>query len=826
MSLKERILELLGQPDYTPLKSPEIFDRIEAKYIPQSAKQEFDRSIKELLDHGEVVMVKNDRLCLPRDADLLAGRIHFRQSGTALVFPEDGSEPIGIPAEETGVAMHGDTVLLRLVPANNQRRYRMGPRGRAIFADQERLGKVIRILMRARTKITGTLAREKNFYHVIPDDPRIIRNILVADPKAHPLSSAQGPGIPKVGDKVVIELGEWKQKHLNPEGKIVGILGRSHEPKTEHAAIFVQYSLEKDFPVEVEAEARKVSIPVTNEQREGRLDLRAMPVFTIDPDDAKDFDDALHMERLEGGRLRVGIHIADVSAYVKTGGALDREAQRRGNSTYLVGEVVPMLPHALSSGVCSLKEGEDRLTKSVLVTFDPRGEIERTEYANTVIRSIKRLSYKQAKIFLDEDDFEKIRNTPPPPAHLTGFPGKPLKTLNNNEMRTLQSHIRQLWSLARRLRSKRMRAGSLDLDMPESKIYLDAKGYPERIVRVEHDESHQLVEEFMLLANEAVAKAFNRQHIAAIHRVHDMPDAAKLDELRETLITMGIRVGDMSSKREVAKFLEMTQSHPKGVYLRGLFLRSLKQACYRASPDGHYGLAMQDYAHFTSPIRRYADFIVHRIFDGYLYRNALPTAPKTPPPTYNVGSLQQIAAHISLTEQNSTEAERQSVKNRLLEFFELETKKTPKNRFEAVITDVKNHGVFVELTESMAWGFIHVSTLQSDFYVLSDDGQALVGRKTQRRLAIGDKVLVEVEKVDRFKRQMDFAFAKESDRTLPPIPAQQVQREKLSQQRRQVRLRREERKAKHRRGENPAAKTRYPFKKRHSGGSSGKKQQG
>ncbi len=749
MDPRKQIFTLLSASDYVPLHPAELAAKLSGVPQPEAL-----RVLAGLVKTGELVAIKNGRLCLPRDADLVVGRIRFRQSGNALLLVEGGDEPISINAEDTFVALHDDKVVARLVAQTRPRRFRMGARGKAEVAEKEKFARVIRILERARTRLTGTLEREKLVYHVIPDDPRIVRNILVEDPKR---SKIEPP--PRVGDKVVVELREWKQRHLNPQGALVEVLGRSHEPRTEHAALFVNFGLQKDFPAAVEAEAERVGAPVTQAQCGGRLDLRDKPVFTIDPDDAKDFDDALHLERLSDGRIRVGIHIADVSAYVRPNSALDREAQRRGNSTYLVGEVVPMLPHALSSGVCSLKEGEDRLTKSVLVTFSKRGELEGVEFANTVIRSLKRLTYKQAKAFLDEDDFQKIRALPQPPAHQTGFAGRPLKALSNNEMHLLQSHIRELWSLARRMRSARMKAGSLDLDMPEVKIYVDKNGYPDRIERVEQDESHQLIEEFMLLANQEVARALNRQHIAAIHRTHDKPEALKLDELREALLTMGLRVGDLTQPREVSRFLEMTRAHPKGVYLRTLFLRSLKQACYRASPDGHYGLAMANYTHFTSPIRRYADFIVHRIFDFYLFKNSLPTAPAKAPPVYNVAMLQGIAEHISLTEQNSTEAERTSVKNRLLEFFEIESKKEPKSRFEASITEVKNHGVFVELTQSMAFGFIHVSHMESDFYFLDESAQALVGRRTGKRYGVGDRVQVEVEKVDRFKRQIDFVFA-------------------------------------------------------------------
>ena len=478
-------------------------------------------------------------------------------------------------------------------------------------------------------------------------------------------------------------------------------------------------------------------------------------MFTIDPDDAKDFDDALSYEALEGGDVRVGIHIADVSHYVLPGTAIDREAQRRGNSTYLVGVVIPMLPEKLSNGLCSLVEAQDRLCKAVFLTFAKNGRIKETTYANTVIRSRKRLTYKQAYAFMFEDDLGRIRSLPLPPKHQTGSTGRALRDLSDAELTDLQQWIRALWRIASRLRRDRMAEGSLDLDMPETKIFVDPQGYADRLEKIEHDESHQLIEEFMLAANEAVARLTRTRSLPSLYRVHDEPDVEKLEEYRALLATFGLRVGDLTHRAELVKLLVTLRTHPQGYTLRTQLLRSLKKAAYRATPDGHFGLSKKDYTHFTSPIRRYSDLVVHRVLETYLAREgARSGAPRAP--AYDLSRIERLAEHLSLTEISSAEAERESVKIKLLEFFERELDRQPRTRFLAVITDVRANGCFVELLESMTFGFVSADLLPSDHYLLTDDGTALVGRKSKRRFALNDRLEVVVAQVDRFKRLIDF----------------------------------------------------------------------
>ena len=672
----------------------------------------------------------------PQADDSVKGIIHFRAGGSAyIIVGGNRDEPsVQIAPDDTGVALPGDTVIARIY------------RGAVGKRPGERVGRVTQILERGRATIVGDLRREGKNYFVAPDDPRFIYEVAVPDPARSPVKPTPHPG-----DKVVVRLGEWRRREQPLVGEVEQRLGRTHEPRAELLGIFVKHGLEPNFPADVEREAQAMPDRVGQRDLEGRTDCRKLPVFTIDPDDAKDFDDALSIEELGGGEIRVGIHVADVSAYVKAGTALDREARRRGNSTYLVGTVIPMLPEKLSNGLCSLVEAQDRLCKAVFLTFGPDVRIRNTSYANTVIRSRKRLTYKQAYALLFEENLEKIRAMPVPPKHQTGSTGRALRELSDWELSDLQAWIRALWRIAGSLRRERMSRGSLDLDMPETKIFVDPQGYADRLERIEQDESHQLIEEFMLAANEAVARLTRTQRLPSLYRVHDNPDAEKLAEYRQFVATFGIRVGDLTKREEVTKLLAILKTHPQGYTLRTQFLRSLKKACYRSSPDGHYGLHKKDYTHFTSPIRRYSDLVVHQVLGTYLGQK-----PGHGSARHDIRSVNQLAEHLSLTEINSTDAERESVKIKLLEFFERELAKKKRTAFAAVITDVRRHGFFIELVESMTFGFVSADVLGDDFYQLNQEGNALVGRRRHRSFALNGRLDVEVDKVDRFKRIIDF----------------------------------------------------------------------
>jgi len=663
------------------------------------------------------------------------GRIQFRLGGSAYVVREDatGESGLQIAPEDTDVALPGDRVVVREL---------VGRRGRR---PGEKVGRVVRVLERERDTIIGELRRGRRQLVVLPDDPRVSREILVTG-----IGLAEAGPAPREGDKVVVKLAEWTRRELPPAGVVVARLGRTFEPQAEMRAVLLRYHLNRDFPATAEQEAGALPERVADAHAAGREDFRRKAVFTIDPDDAKDFDDALSLEVLPHGAARVGVHIADVSAYVLPGTALDAEAQRRGNSTYLVGTVVPMLPEKLSNGLCSLVEAEDRLCKAVLFTYDGKGALQTTEFAETVIRSRKRLTYKQAFALLTEDDLESVRALPSPARHRTGSSGRPLRDLPTSELRDLQSWVRRLWAIAKRLRADRMAQGSLDLDMPETRILVDADGHAERLERIEHDESHQLVEEFMLAANEAVARLTRTRRLPSLYRVHDDPEPARLVELRETLASFGIKTGDLSHRRELTRLLALLADHPQGHTLRTQLLRSLRKAAYRHTPDGHFGLHKRDYTHFTSPIRRYADLVVHRVLAAHLARPGASAA------AHDLQQVSRLGEHLTRTEVNSAEAERESVKVKLVEYFDRELGRTPPARFAAVITDVRPHGFFVELTESMTFGFVPAEMLPADRYDFAEGEAALTGRRHRRRYALNGRLDVAVARVDRYKRLIDF----------------------------------------------------------------------
>ncbi|HVU36236.1 MAG TPA: RNB domain-containing ribonuclease [Opitutaceae bacterium] len=742
MSLREDLLALLRDPDYTPANEFELARRLG---LPKKQRSALGFEVRRLLAGGEMVRVQGDRLELRGIEGEITGKIIFRAGGSAVVIPDNVTgtnttelESIQIAPDETNVALHGDRVSVRILPGVRTRR------------PGETAGRVVRILARGRAAVVGNLQRQGRQFVVIPDDPRYVHEISVADP-----APGRVKPVPAPGDKVIVALDEWKRRHDPLTGTITGRLGRTHEPHAELLGVFEKYNLHPRFPEAVEREAAALPDRVHPRELVNRLDYRDVPTFTIDPDDAKDFDDALSVEHLDEDEVRVGIHIADVSTYVRPGTALDTEAQRRGNSTYLVGVVVPMLPEKLSNGLCSLVEGQDRLCKAVFLTFNRSGAIKHTAYANTVIRSRKRLTYRQAFALLFENDLERVRQLPLPPKHQTGSTGRPLRDLSRAELTDLQSWIRTLWRLASKLRRDRMAHGSLDLDMPETKIFVDEKGYADRLEKIEHDESHQLIEEFMLAANEAVARVTRTHKLPSLYRVHDEPDPEKLDEYRQLLGTFNVRVGDLTRRPELVRLLDTLRDHPQGYTLRTQLLRSLKKAAYRATPDGHFGLNKRDYTHFTSPIRRYADLVVHRVFDFYLVKHqAYPAAPDRA--GYKLKHVESLGEHLSLTEINSAEAERESVKIKLLEFFERETTRKPRAKFAAIITDVRRNGFFVELVDSMTFGFVPSSALPDDYYALNNAGTMLSGRRTKSRYELNGRLDVVVARVDRFKRMIDF----------------------------------------------------------------------
>ena len=719
-TIREKLLALVRAPDYRPRDRDEI---ARALGLQGRDRVEVRKTLHELEHAGEIVRIRKNRYVLPSEADLVTGKLSIHQAGYGFLVPEKpGEQDIFIAAENTGTAMNGDRVVARISRDVPPRRAKV----RAGQASQHRSeGRVIRILERARDTIVGTLQQSRNFYYVVPDDPRLVHDVYVQVP-----SRAKLPKTPTRDDKVVVRLEAWESRHVNPEGEIIEVLGAATAPGIDMLSIIRKYDLPTAFPKSVLDEANR--IPQSAEQKliQGREDLRDQFIVTIDPDDARDFDDAINVEKIDNtGGWRLGVHIADVSAYVTPDSALDREARRRGNSVYLPDRVIPMLPERLSNGVCSLNPDVDRLTHSVLIEFDKNGRAKNAGFARSVIRSAKRLTYKEAYAIL--------------------------QAKRNGE---LSRRLHTAWELASLLRRKRFEQGSLDLDFPEVKVHVDADGKPTRLERVENDQSHQLIEEFMLAANEAVARELRHRSIATIYRVHEDPDPEKLGEYREFILSFGYKVGDLSHRKEVQRFLASISGTPEEQALKIGLLKSLKRARYAAQPLGHYGLAKANYLHFTSPIRRYADLVVHRTLAE---RNLLRRS------KIDIGQIESLADHISDTERNAAEAEIESVRLKKLQFFEQQLKERDPQVFRAAIMDVRNYGLVVELPDALVTGVVHVSTLSDDFYRFDAAQRRLLGRRTNRRFSVGDEIRVFVARVDTFKRQIDFAIADQGAKKRP-----------------------------------------------------------
>jgi ribonuclease R len=699
--MEQRILNLLAQKDYVPLTAENLQRHLRLTHRPA---EEFLATLHKLEQTGQIIRIKNGRYVRPREADLIPGRIRMNRAGKGFLQPDDADlREIVIPEGATGTALHEDRVLVR----RDARR----KNSRAGIAPPE-TGVVVRILERKRAQFVGTLQQSRQFLYVVPDDPRMPQDVYVPSPK--------DVGRPaRTGDKVVVELREWASRHTNPEGEIVEVLGAPDAEGVDMLSVLRQYELPLHFPKPVLDAAHAIGSTVNAKDFAGRVDCRSQRVVTIDPDDAKDFDDAICLEPAENQHWRLWVHIADVSHYVKPGSPLDVEARKRGNSTYLVDRVIPMLPEALSNELCSLKPKVDRLTKCVEFLIANDGRVVSTKFYPAVIHSQRRFTYAQA--------LEILQRKP------TDDP--------------IEQMLHRAHESAQKIRRRRFKAGSLELDFPETKIRLDGQGRVLRVEKTENDISHQLIEECMLLANEAVAARLMSLQKPAIYRVHEEPDARRLQEYRDEVLAQHIPCGNLSQPAEVQKLLAKLSALLIGPALKIGFLKSLMRARYAVEPLGHYGLAKKKYTHFTSPIRRYADLVVHRaLFD----KNSAPAS-----------VLQEIADHISTTERNSADAERDSKDVKLFAFLKNQLKSGEPIKYPALVMDVRNFGFFVDVPGLAMSGLVPLSLMEDDFYVFDEARRNLTGRRTRRQIRLGDRVTVQVAKVDSFKKQVDFRLATE-----------------------------------------------------------------
>jgi ribonuclease R len=700
------ILRLLGQPNYKPIDVPGLAKELK---LTAERQNELKKTLRNLEKHGLVIRTKGHRYIIAREAGLIPGVIQITRSGRGFVQPDEtGIGEISIPESGTGTAMHGDHVLVRLD---------LRAKGLRKTAPDMNTGAVARILERKRSQFVGTLQRGKQFLHVTPDDPRLPSAVVVPEPRDVGRKA-------NLGDKVVVEILQWESRHVPPEGEVIEVLGPPDEEGVDMLSVLRHYDLPLSFPKAVLHEANTIARSRPDNQPSAqecadRVDCRGHNVITIDPDDAKDFDDAICIQR-NGDKWKLWVHIADVSHYVRPGSPLDVEAKKRGNSTYLVDRVIPMLPEALSNELCSLKPDLDRLTKCVEFALSKEGEVLSTKFYSAVIRSRRRFTYKEA--------FAILQRQP------------------KGEIETM---LHDANAMAQRIRQLRFKRGSLDLDFPENKIRLDEQGKVLRIERIENDISHQLIEEYMLLANEAVATNLMRSNKPAVYRIHEPPKEKKLQEFREDILSHRIHCGDLTHRPEVQKLLARLNTLPAGAALKIGFLKSLMRARYAVEPLGHYGLAKTKYTHFTSPIRRYADLVVHRV----LFQKA----------DFPIPVVKQIADHITDTERNSADAERDSKEVKLYAYLKAQIENEERVPYPALVTDLRNFGFFVDVPTLGLSGIVPLSSMQDDFYILEPARNHIVGRHTHRVIKMGDRLTVEVYRVDSFKKQVDFRIPRTAE---------------------------------------------------------------
>ena len=621
----------------------------------------------------------------------LQGKLLFNIRGGARLIAADDRLIAWIADGMTGTALHGDTV--EATPSQGEQ------------------ARITRVIERAHETIIGLFQKQHGQAVVIPDDPRNPHVFLVRS-GGKPLSRP-----PRVGDKVVLHLDPWNDPGELPTGRLTELLGAAGAPGVDMLSVIRGHDLPAEFPEACEREAAAVPDDISDDIIAKREDCRGQFVLTIDPDDAKDHDDAVSVERTAHG-WQLTVHIADVAHYVRPGSALDKEARRRANSTYLVDRCIPMLPFRLSADLCSLRAGIPRLAHSVFFDITAQGKITKVRFAKTVIQVHARLTYKQAMAMIKGE-------------HVAGFSPDVPKAVQNS------------WQLASVVRKLRFAAGSLELDFPEIKIWLDAEGRADRMERMVNDESHQLVEEFMLLANEAVAKETQRRNVPCIYRIHEKPDPDRLNEFRKNAATAGLKLGDMTQRKEVMRMLTAIRGRPDEFRLKIDFLKSLRRAAYSPDPLGHYGLHKANYLHFTSPIRRYADLVAHRVLAGERGTNRK--------------ELTELSKHISDTERTSAQAEQESRLVKKIEFFQRQLDSQKPQTFRAIVSDTRIHGLTVELPDAGTTGLIAAESLPNGPYTYDRTRSEFVNRRTKRTFKIGDEVKVIVCRVDAARRMIDFA---------------------------------------------------------------------
>lgn len=702
---KEKILAYMESTDYIPLKRKEMRVVLD---VPDTDKDDFEQVIAELIAEGKIIETKRGKLSAPKALQMATGTFLSHAKGFGFVTPDEGGADIFIPASETNGAMQKDKVLYKVVQKGGD--------------GKKAEGVIIKVLERANSRIVGLFEQVKGYGFVIADDKKFAKDIFVS--KENTMGAV-------TGHKVVVEITEYGADRRNPEGKVVEILGHINDPGVDILSVIKRYDLAVEFPNEVYQEIENLETEVKEEDKIGREDLRDVLTITIDGEDAKDLDDAVSLRMLQNGHFELGVHIADVSHYVKFHTELDAEAYRRGTSVYLVDRVIPMLPHKLSNGICSLNPNTDRLALSCIMEIDQKGQVVDHRVVNAVIHSDYRMTYTAVREILEDET----------PALLEQYQEIVPMLQDMNRLRMI-------------LAEKRKNRGSVNFDLPESKIILDENGKPIDIRPYERSIATNLIEEFMLVCNETIAENFFWQEIPFVFRSHQEPDEEKTEKMEQFLRGFGYRVKKKDGElhpREIQKVLSEIEGKTEERVITRVVLRSMMQARYTADNQGHFGLAAKYYCHFTSPIRRYPDLQIHRLIKWVLAGEMNGKKEES-----LRRKMPEIAAHCSKRERVADEAERDTDHLKKVEYMMDKVGEY----YEGIISGVTSWGIFVELPNTVE-GMIALAQMDDDYYEFDEKNMLVFGRKSGKIYRLGDTVEIMVAKVSQEMGTIDFVFAEE-----------------------------------------------------------------
>lgn len=705
--MKERLLTFFKETEPKPLSVEEIEEKLEITDVEEF--KELIKTLNLLEETGELVRTRKNRYGLPEKMNLVRGKVQMHKKGFAFLLPdEEDQSDVYINPSDLASAMNGDKVLVRLEKQSSDR-------------DRPE-GVVVRILERAITEIVGTYDDNRNFGFVIADDKRIPNDIFIPKNKANGAVD---------GHKVLAKITKYPEGKSSAEAEITQILGHKNDPGIDIISIIYKHGITIDFPDEVLEQAADVAETIEPEELEDRVDRRDEVIVTIDGEDAKDLDDAISVKQLENGNYKLGVYIADVSYYADKDSPIDKEAFERGTSVYLVDRVIPMIPHRLSNGICSLNPQVDRLTIGCEMEINSSGEVVQHDIFPSVINTTERMTYTDVnKILVDKDEALRDKYAP------------------------LVPMFENMEKLAAILRGKRQERGAIDFDFKEAQVLVNDEGKAIDVILRERFVGERLIEEFMLAANETIAEHFHWLEVPFIHRIHEDPDEAKLESFFDFLASLGISVKGTTNEihpQALQKVIEGIKGEPEEMIVSKLMLRSMKQAKYDPESVGHFGLATQFYTHFTSPIRRYPDLIVHRLIRTYLFDKKMDR--KTQGGWK--AALPEIARHTSEMERRSVDAERETDDLKKAEYMQDKLGE----EFTGVVSSATNFGLFVEL-ENTVEGLVHVSYLTDDYYHFNDRAHALIGEHTAKMYRVGDEVIVKVINVNLDERAVDFELIK------------------------------------------------------------------